>query len=487
MVDLVSLTQNLLHPRERVLKVLVLNANEQPDQLYQSLQMAEQNVEVQNDSSITNSNQNPNIDPVSGSDMKTHDPTYPSSPYFIGSNDSTGAVLVTHMLETNNYHSWARSMKRALRIKNKLGFIDGTLCEPSDQNDPLMEHWLRCNYLASEHHDNRYQMQHYDNVSVYFSKFKTLLDELLNYKSIPNCTCGGLKVVVQNQQRDWVMKFLMGLNESYKDLKAQILLMKPFPTLNEVYATIQQEEKRGNLRESRKQNSSLHKKDNYYRTHCRIAGQSLERCFKANPNRPICSHCQMHGHKANKCFKLHGYPFGYKDKEKSKYKAAANQASALMPLNQEHENKTQVSLTQELYSQLMACSNHQQTKSKTLIQLQTLFQSSLVTCSMALPNGNTIPATEIGTAQVTKSLVLRDVLCVPSFSFNLISVRKLTQDPLTWKTTGMGELKFGLYHMLQTTVSPTALQQSLTHLAASPPISATVINPSKDFDIWHYG
>lgn len=142
---------------------------------------------------------------------------------------------------------------------------------------------------------------------------------------------------------------------------------------------------RGNLRESRKQNSSLHKKDNYYCTHCRIAGQSLERCFKANPNRPICSHCQMHGHKANKCFKLHGYPFGYKDKEKSKYKAAANQASALMPLNQEHENKTQVSLTQELYSQLMACSNHQQTKSKTLIQLQTLFQSSLVSPIVCQP------------------------------------------------------------------------------------------------------
>lgn len=62
----------------------------------------------------------------------------------------------------------------------------------------------------------------------------------------------------------------------------------------------------------------------------------------------------MSGHKANKCFKLHGYPSGYKDEGKSKYKAAVNQASALMPLNQEHENKTQVSLTQELYSQLMA-------------------------------------------------------------------------------------------------------------------------------------
>ena len=66
----------------------------------------------------------------------------------------------------------------------------------------------------------------------------------MNYESVPNCTCEGLKIVVENQQRDWVMKFLMGLNDSYKGLKAQIFLIKPFPSLNEVYSIIQQEEKR---------------------------------------------------------------------------------------------------------------------------------------------------------------------------------------------------------------------------------------------------
>ncbi|XP_022856614.1 uncharacterized protein LOC111377717, partial [Olea europaea var. sylvestris] len=36
----------------------------------------------------------------------------------------------------------------------------------------------------------------------------------------------------------------MGLNYSYKAPKAQILLIKPFPSLNKVYAVVQQEEKR---------------------------------------------------------------------------------------------------------------------------------------------------------------------------------------------------------------------------------------------------
>lgn len=82
-------------------------------------------------------------------------------------------------------------------------------------------------------------VQNQDNVNVYFSKLKTLLDELINYEAIPSCSCGGLKTVLQNQQRDWIMKFLMGLNDSYKGLMTQILLIKPFPSLNEAYSIIQ--------------------------------------------------------------------------------------------------------------------------------------------------------------------------------------------------------------------------------------------------------
>lgn len=57
-------------------------------------------------------------------------------------------------------------------------------------------------------------MQNNGIASVYLSKLKSLLDELLNYESIPNCTCGGLREVIEYQQRDWVMKFLLGLNDS---------------------------------------------------------------------------------------------------------------------------------------------------------------------------------------------------------------------------------------------------------------------------------
>ncbi|XP_057962285.1 uncharacterized protein LOC131153852 [Malania oleifera] len=77
-----------------------------------------------------------------------HNPMQPTSPYYIGSSNGSIAMLVTHTLDCSNYYSWARSMKRTLRIKNKLRFIDGIICEPSDPNDPLMKHWPRCNDIV---------------------------------------------------------------------------------------------------------------------------------------------------------------------------------------------------------------------------------------------------------------------------------------------------------------------------------------------------
>ena len=47
--------------------------------------------------------------------------------------------------------------------------------------------------------------------------------------------------------------------------------------------------------------------------------------------------------------------------------------------------------------------------------------------SVKLPNGQTAVVTHLGTIQITSTLTLTNVLCIPSFSFNLISVHKLTK------------------------------------------------------------
>ena len=54
--------------------------------------------------------------------------------------------------------------------------------------------------------------------------------------------------------------------------------------------------------------------------------------------------------------------------------------------------------------------------------------TSIVNLVVNLPNGHKAVVTHIGTIQLTSTLNLFNVLCVPTFSFNLISVSQLTRN-----------------------------------------------------------
>ncbi|KAK4411898.1 hypothetical protein Sango_0262800 [Sesamum angolense] len=62
--------------------------------------------------------------------------------------DHPGMVLVSAPLTCNNYLNWSFGVKRALRAKMKLGFIDGTSIKPS-ANDPHFEQWIRVDSMVT--------------------------------------------------------------------------------------------------------------------------------------------------------------------------------------------------------------------------------------------------------------------------------------------------------------------------------------------------
>lgn len=73
------------------------------------------------------------------------------------------------------------------------------------------------------------------------TKFKIVWDELVNYKSIPSCSCGvctcGFETAfAQYQEEECTISFLMGLNEIFATVRGQILLMEPLPSLNKVFS-----------------------------------------------------------------------------------------------------------------------------------------------------------------------------------------------------------------------------------------------------------
>ena len=82
-------------------------------------------------------------------------------------------------------------------------------------------------------------------VSSYFTRFKILWDELVNYQSFSvytcTCICGSQQSQSDAQLKDQVFHFLMALNESYGHVRTQILITGPLPNISKVYSLILQE------------------------------------------------------------------------------------------------------------------------------------------------------------------------------------------------------------------------------------------------------
>ncbi|KAB5524572.1 hypothetical protein DKX38_022321 [Salix brachista] len=298
----------------------------------------------------------------------------PFNPFRIENGDNPAAALVSELLTTDNYVSWSRAISRALRAKNKIGFVTGTLPNPTDVSDPLFEAWERCNDLVVSWLQNSvspsvksslvlvddsrvlwlelrdrfthqngpriFQLkrdlaslsQNQDNISTYFGHLKILWDELAIYDPLPDCSCGKLKVMHDRYDRDCVIQFLMGLSDAYSNSRDQIMLLDPLPPLNRVFSMIQQQErqhlmipvvKTPDLMAMMAKPSFTYgkipskftsqKTNRPYCSYCKLPGHSLENCFKlGNADPPRCTHCNMTGHVADKCYKLLGYPPGHK-------------------------------------------------------------------------------------------------------------------------------------------------------------------------------
>jgi hypothetical protein len=69
-----------------------------------------------------------------------------NDPHYVHHLDNPTMVLVTPLLSRDNYGTWLRAINMALRAKNKLGFVDGTLIKPTSSND--LSQWERCNDLV---------------------------------------------------------------------------------------------------------------------------------------------------------------------------------------------------------------------------------------------------------------------------------------------------------------------------------------------------
>ena len=72
---------------------------------------------------------NPQPNPSASTTAVIDDPL-PSSCYYLHSSYNSSLILVPEPLTSENFHSWFRYLNMAFTIKNKLGFVDGSIREP---------------------------------------------------------------------------------------------------------------------------------------------------------------------------------------------------------------------------------------------------------------------------------------------------------------------------------------------------------------------
>lgn len=63
--------------------------------------------------------------------MAKNDPIRQFFTFFLHPSDNLGAMLTSCILNKSNYDLWEKAMRDALRAKNKLDFVDGSLAKPA--------------------------------------------------------------------------------------------------------------------------------------------------------------------------------------------------------------------------------------------------------------------------------------------------------------------------------------------------------------------
>lgn len=275
--------------------------------------------------------------------------------YYLHPSDNPGMVLITVTLNDHNYNQWCRSMRIALSSKLKLGFIDGTYLQP-ESTASFFTHWSRCNdiviswllntvtaeirqsvmYLSTAkaiwddfkvkfaqtnvpklfnlRRDIAYLTQGNLSITAYFTKFRSLTDELDALSEFPKCTCGKCTCTVNAQLEKFtresrLSQFLMGLSDRFTGIRGHLLMLQPIPTLNEAYSLLIQEE---NQREISTQTShvteSMSMAVKPYTPNQKFDGSKAVKRESIDKSTLYCNFCKNSGHTKDTCFCVHGFP-----------------------------------------------------------------------------------------------------------------------------------------------------------------------------------
>lgn len=394
-------------------------------------------------------------------------------------------------------------------------------------------------------------------VEIYYHKLKNLWDEYAALESVNGCKCENRKIQEEKEQRKKLLQFLMGLNDSYSSARGQILMMSPLPSLSQAFSLVKQDEKQKQGTYN-PHTFVANVKSNPVST-SQGGSQSGKSSGPANQNNRSslkCSHCNKEGHTREQCYKLIGYPDKKKGKPKNatsgfrtlpQQNFAASQTSQTTPVIAAHvanQSTTDIPSLEQLQSQVShmnnlmllmmnqkgshnspedhmismagmaysfhttsqvemshlwiidtGASHHMCCHLESLTNIKSLQEPFLV----ALPNKHIISVVKTGDVVLSPSITLKNVLFIPEFNCNLLSVSQLTQhnncvvtfsahscvfqDQMHQKVLAIGKAHHDLYYFNATHLGPSSSQHPSSVQKSA---AANTVNTSIDlYKLWH--
>lgn len=364
---------------------------------------------------------------------------------------------------------------------------------------------------------------------------KCVWEELDNVNVLPTITVTPeitvfLNALNQQKEEQRLFQFLNGLDDHYGNLRTQLLLMVPLPSVENSCSMLQQEESQRML----------------------FGSGSIESTalFSKGNVKDKCSICGFKWHPPERCWEKVGYP-AWHPKAKMNGNKAGKQNGQIknQAFNKTvaHVESGNISFTPQQFEQLLrsvqqmrlesdsedgfghqfaagiACLNSQ-------IDMLELLEGWIydtgasdhmtpdndqihdpymlkIKPQIKLPNGNTSVISHVGKVKLQNGLLLKDVLVVPSFKFSLLSVPKLTedsqcvvsfypkfcvvQDLATKKVKGLGKKKAGLYHLVNVPLEDvdslfTSLVTSTLGKFAFSAVHSSVSVNKASYGLWHH-
>ncbi|XP_074265064.1 uncharacterized protein LOC141587480 [Silene latifolia] len=213
------------------------------------------------------------------------------NPLHLTTGDQSLLQIIPNVFDGQNFLHWSRNMRIALISKNKLGFVNGGCPEPADtasthgdwiRTDYTVMRWIQFslsekiartfNYVTSskqlwEELNERYNQsnaphlyklrkemtqisQGTDSVAEYYAKLKSVWEDLRSIDPLHDCSCNAvaactcqlLKRIVERDNKNNLIDFLMGLDHKYDQIRGHILALEPLPSVNQAFAKVHQAE-----------------------------------------------------------------------------------------------------------------------------------------------------------------------------------------------------------------------------------------------------